>query len=194
MRLGIPRRLLLHSHSIYFQFSTHFSPHHQRLHRHEQHTISHTQHSPTHTHPSSTSACGSVNRHPFDTHCLIIMKNEIEFLLHFHWIHLENHNKHNHNKHKQNLDALHDHLGTLYPGMRAPSFRCTEKDGELLLHYYSERPGLEHIVIGIVKVHVRSISLFPLSLSLPCTRPPFTLLIFHRPLHRSCTASRWKSK
>ncbi|XP_017122579.1 guanylate cyclase soluble subunit beta-1 isoform X2 [Drosophila elegans] len=51
----------------------------------------------------------------------------------------------------QNLDALHDHLGTLYPGMRAPSFRCTEKDGELLLHYYSERPGLEHIVIGIVK-------------------------------------------
>ncbi|XP_068156138.1 guanylate cyclase soluble subunit beta-1 [Drosophila tropicalis] len=51
----------------------------------------------------------------------------------------------------QNLDALHDHLGTLYPGMRAPSFRCTEQDGELLLHYYSERPGLEHIVIGIVK-------------------------------------------
>ncbi|TDG52316.1 hypothetical protein AWZ03_001146 [Drosophila navojoa] len=35
--------------------------------------------------------------------------------------------------------------------MRAPSFRCTEQDGELLLHYYSERPGLEHIVIGIVK-------------------------------------------
>ncbi|KAL7729300.1 hypothetical protein ACLKA6_008879 [Drosophila palustris] len=51
----------------------------------------------------------------------------------------------------QNLDALHDHLGTLYPGMRAPSFRCTEKDGELMLHYYSDRPGLEHIVIGIVK-------------------------------------------
>ena len=52
----------------------------------------------------------------------------------------------------QNLDALHDHLGTLYPGMRAPSFRCTENDGMLILHYYSERPGLEHIVIGIVKV------------------------------------------
>lgn len=53
----------------------------------------------------------------------------------------------------QNLDALHDHLGTLYPGMRAPSFRCTERpeDGALLLHYYSDRPGLEHIVIGIVK-------------------------------------------
>lgn len=53
----------------------------------------------------------------------------------------------------QNLDALHDHLGTLYPGMRAPSFRCSEEtDGSLILHYYSDRPGLEHIVIGIVKV------------------------------------------
>lgn len=56
----------------------------------------------------------------------------------------------------QNLDALHDHLGTLYPGMRAPSFRCTERpeDGALVLHYYSDRPGLEHIVIGIVKVRI----------------------------------------
>lgn len=57
----------------------------------------------------------------------------------------------------QNLDGLHDHLGTLYPGMRAPSFRCTERpeDGALVLHYYSDRPGLEHIVIGIVKVWSR---------------------------------------
>ncbi|KAH9637519.1 hypothetical protein HF086_010930 [Spodoptera exigua] len=33
----------------------------------------------------------------------------------------------------QNLDGLHDHLGTLYPGMRSPSFRCTERpeDGAL---------------------------------------------------------------
>jgi hypothetical protein len=54
---------------------------------------------------------------------------------------------------RQNLDALHDHLGLLYPGMRAPSFRCTEEpDGSLMLHYYSDRPGLEYIVIGIVKV------------------------------------------
>ncbi|XP_076447120.1 guanylate cyclase soluble subunit beta-1-like [Babylonia areolata] len=53
----------------------------------------------------------------------------------------------------QNLDALHDHLSSIYPGMRAPSFRCTlrEEDGATILHYYSERPGLEHIVIGIVK-------------------------------------------
>ncbi|UYV65001.1 GUCY1B3, partial [Cordylochernes scorpioides] len=52
----------------------------------------------------------------------------------------------------QNLDALHDHLATIYPGMRAPSFRCTELgSGGLLLHYYSERDGLEPIVVGIVK-------------------------------------------
>lgn len=64
----------------------------------------------------------------------------------------------------QNLDALHDHLATIYPGMRAPSFRCTEspETGALILHYYSERPGLEHIVIGIVKVReISSVLLFP---------------------------------
>lgn len=53
----------------------------------------------------------------------------------------------------QNLDALHDHLATIYPGMRAPSFCCTERpeDGATILHYYSEREGLESIVIGLVK-------------------------------------------
>lgn len=52
----------------------------------------------------------------------------------------------------QNLDALHDHLQTIYPGMKAPSFTCTEaEDGATILHYYSDRPGLEHIVIGLVR-------------------------------------------
>ena len=56
-------------------------------------------------------------------------------------------------KKTQNLDALHDHLSLIYPGMQAPSFRCTtgEEENSLILHYYSERDGLEHIVIGIVK-------------------------------------------
>ncbi len=37
--------------------------------------------------------------------------------------------------------------------MKAPSFRCTEnEDGTFILHYYSERPGLEFIVIGLVKI------------------------------------------
>ncbi|KAL8593726.1 hypothetical protein ACOMHN_036270 [Nucella lapillus] len=59
----------------------------------------------------------------------------------------------------QNLDALHDHLSSIYPGMRAPSFRCTEReeDGATILHYYSERPGLEHIVIGIVKAVAKEV-------------------------------------
>lgn len=71
-----------------------------------------------------------------------IIKKNIRMILRLHYTYT------------QNLDALHDHLGTLYPGMRAPSFRCTERpeDKALLLHYYSERPGLEYIVIGIVKV------------------------------------------
>jgi guanylate cyclase soluble subunit beta len=52
----------------------------------------------------------------------------------------------------ENLDALHDHLSIIYPGMKAPTFRCSEReDGALILHYYSDRPGLEFIVIGLVK-------------------------------------------
>eukprot|EP00118_Oscarella_pearsei_P025486 m.308265 g.308265 ORF g.308265 m.308265 type:complete len:699 (+) comp43651_c0_seq1:3181-5277(+) len=58
-----------------------------------------------------------------------------------------------------NLDALHDHLATnMFPGMRAPSFRCSDgPDGELYLHYYSVRRGLEPIVIGIVKTVAREL-------------------------------------
>ncbi len=57
------------------------------------------------------------------------------------------------------MDALHDHLGTIYPGMRAPSFRCTdaEKGNNLILHYYSEREGLQDIVIGIIKTVAQQI-------------------------------------
>jgi len=43
--------------------------------------------------------------------------------------------------------------------MRAPSFRVSdrESDGALILHYYSERNGLEPIVIGIVKAVARKL-------------------------------------
>ena len=59
----------------------------------------------------------------------------------------------------ENLDALHDHLSTIYPAMRPPSFRCSEreKDGALIIHYYSERQGLEHMVIGLVKTVARKL-------------------------------------
>ena len=57
-----------------------------------------------------------------------------------------------------NLDALHDHLASIYPGMNAPSFRTTERaDGGLNLHYYSGREGLGFIVIGIVKAVAREV-------------------------------------
>uniref|UniRef100_T1ITQ6 Guanylate cyclase soluble subunit beta-1 n=1 Tax=Strigamia maritima TaxID=126957 RepID=T1ITQ6_STRMM len=59
----------------------------------------------------------------------------------------------------QNLDGLHDHLQTICPGMRGPLFRCSERpeDGALILHYYSERGGLEPIVIGIVTAAAKEI-------------------------------------
>ena len=52
-----------------------------------------------------------------------------------------------------NLDTLHDHLSFTYTQMRAPSFRCEKtEDGQgLTLYYYSQRHGLSHIVVGIVK-------------------------------------------
>lgn len=57
-----------------------------------------------------------------------------------------------------NLDALHDHLASIYQGINAPSFRTTDRsDGALLLHYYSAREGLGNIVMGIVKTVAKEI-------------------------------------
>ena len=57
-----------------------------------------------------------------------------------------------------NLDALHDHLASIYQGINAPSFRTTDQsDGALLLHYYSAREGLGSIVMGIVKTVAKEI-------------------------------------
>lgn len=50
-----------------------------------------------------------------------------------------------------NLDSLHSHLSTSYIEMRAPSFQCEKTEDGLQLHYYSSRPGLHCIVLGIVK-------------------------------------------
>jgi guanylate cyclase soluble subunit beta len=57
------------------------------------------------------------------------------------------------------LDSLHDHLEThMFPGMKAPSFRCSDgPNGEIYLHYYSCRRGLEHLVIGIIKTVCRQL-------------------------------------
>nr|UQK61952.1 soluble guanylate cyclase 1 [Choanoeca flexa] len=51
-----------------------------------------------------------------------------------------------------NLDNLHQNLAMLYPGMKAPSFRCSERlDGTgLELYYYSTRAGLGPFVISLM--------------------------------------------
>ncbi|XP_044060084.1 guanylate cyclase soluble subunit beta-2-like isoform X2 [Siniperca chuatsi] len=51
----------------------------------------------------------------------------------------------------ENLDALHSYLSLSYKEMNAPSFRVERnRDGTMLLHYYSDRRGLCHIVPGII--------------------------------------------
>ena len=50
-----------------------------------------------------------------------------------------------------NLDYLHGRLSYTYEKMQAPSFMCEKTESCLLLHYYSKRKGLHHIVVGIVK-------------------------------------------
>uniref|UniRef100_G3PRL3 guanylate cyclase n=1 Tax=Gasterosteus aculeatus aculeatus TaxID=481459 RepID=G3PRL3_GASAC len=55
-----------------------------------------------------------------------------------------------------NLDALHSYLALSYQEMNAPSFRVEiTDDGKLLLHYYSDRKGLYHIVPGIIEAVAR---------------------------------------
>ncbi|XP_029457580.1 guanylate cyclase soluble subunit beta-2-like isoform X1 [Rhinatrema bivittatum] len=52
----------------------------------------------------------------------------------------------------ENLDALHSYLALSYQEMNAPSFRVEKRtDGSMLLHYYSDRRGLCHIVPGIIE-------------------------------------------
>ncbi|KAK7102523.1 guanylate cyclase soluble subunit beta-2-like [Littorina saxatilis] len=52
----------------------------------------------------------------------------------------------------QNLDSLHYLLALSNQGIAPPSFRCEEEaDGNLTLHYYSQRAGLYPIVIGMLE-------------------------------------------
>ncbi|KAI3366247.1 hypothetical protein L3Q82_009720, partial [Scortum barcoo] len=55
-----------------------------------------------------------------------------------------------------NLDSLHSYLALSYEQMNAPSFRVEmTDDGKMLLHYYSDRKGLYHIVPGIIEAVAR---------------------------------------
>ena len=50
------------------------------------------------------------------------------------------------------LDYLHAQVGLSFPELKPPAFRCTDlSDNSLTLHYFSERPGLAPMVIGLVK-------------------------------------------
>ncbi|GAU88898.1 hypothetical protein RvY_01515-2 [Ramazzottius varieornatus] len=61
----------------------------------------------------------------------------------------------------EQLDGLHDHLSTTFVGYHAPSFRVTRDewgDGtEFYLHYYSTRPGLGPVVVGVLKASLKQL-------------------------------------
>lgn len=52
----------------------------------------------------------------------------------------------------QNLDNLHARVGLSFPKLQPPSFLCSDLEAESMkLHYYSERPGLTPMVVGMLK-------------------------------------------
>jgi hypothetical protein len=52
----------------------------------------------------------------------------------------------------QNLDNLHARVGLSFPNLQPPSFLCSALEEESLkLHYYSDRPGLTPMVVGMIK-------------------------------------------
>lgn len=51
-----------------------------------------------------------------------------------------------------NLDDLHVRVGLMYPALKPPSFSCSDvSDNGLTLHYFSGRPGLAPMVIGLIE-------------------------------------------
>ena len=52
----------------------------------------------------------------------------------------------------QNLDFLHSRMGMSFPAYKPPSFKCADlKEHSLRLQYFSQRPGLSPMVIGLVR-------------------------------------------
>jgi hypothetical protein len=51
-----------------------------------------------------------------------------------------------------NLDQMHARVKLAMPNLEPPRFRVTDQtDSTLVLHYFSDRPGLTPLVIGMVK-------------------------------------------
>ena len=52
----------------------------------------------------------------------------------------------------QNLDSMHARIGLIYPHVQPPSFQCTDVTASSLrLHYFSDRPGLTPMVVGLLE-------------------------------------------
>jgi len=52
----------------------------------------------------------------------------------------------------RNLDALHTRLKTVFPHLKPPQLGCEKIDeNRFRLHYRSERPGLTHFVVGLLR-------------------------------------------
>jgi len=50
-----------------------------------------------------------------------------------------------------NLPEFHNRIALMYPKLQPPEFRVTDvQDDNLLLHYYSDRPGLQVFVKGLL--------------------------------------------
>jgi hypothetical protein len=52
----------------------------------------------------------------------------------------------------QNLPNFHSRVVLIFPKLKPPRFRCTDVQADsLTLHYYSHRPGLTSMVVGMVR-------------------------------------------
>jgi hypothetical protein len=51
-----------------------------------------------------------------------------------------------------NLNSMHDRIRISFPNLKPPIINCIEKkDGELTFEYYSERPGLTPMIVGLIR-------------------------------------------
>lgn len=51
----------------------------------------------------------------------------------------------------QNLDMMHLRVSNIMPNIEAPSFKCENiTDNSVELHYFSKRPGLQYLVVGLL--------------------------------------------
>lgn len=93
-----------------------------------------------------------------------------------------------------NLDAMHARLSLSIPGLRPPSFVCEQcNDQQLRLEYWSHRPGLVPMVLGVL---TGLGELFELTLTVTHSIKQSDgadhdeFKIDHRPIDRGKTASR----